>query len=524
MGRLLDRVSYRLAINLLLIILLSATGAWARPTTPEEAKNVVTNWLGLEARPLDAAMSPQVKEVRSFPGPDGATAYYVVFLQPRGLVIVAGDDLVEPIIGFLPAKKNYNPSQRNPLGALVSNDVSGRVLHARKEDAASLERGQPLASDNPMSQARRKWAQLAKPSISKGMEGYGQLWVSIVRVAPLIQTKWNQQTVCGLACYNYYTPPGVAGSADNYPSGCVATAMSQLMFYKEWPTQGVGTPSFTITVDGVSQTETLLGGDGAGGAYVWADMPAAPCSNSVPTTTQLEAIGALLHDAGAAVNMAYTADDSTATVTQSAAALTGTFQYSNAIGGHNSQWTNLESKRLKKMVLPNLDAQNPVIFGIWGKVDGGHAIVCDGYGYQAGTMYHHLNLGWGGDDNAWYNLPDISSGDCSFNTIFGCVYNVFETGSGEIISGRVVDDKGKAIKDAQVTATQTGGGSFTKTVSTDSKGIYALTKVPSASSYQVGVTKTGYTFPTKTASTGTSTTNSTPCGNVWNLNFRATAP
>jgi hypothetical protein len=176
------------------------------------------------------------------------------------------------------------------------------------------------------------------------------------------------------------------------------------------------------------------------------------------------------------------------------------------------------------MVLPNLDAQNPVIFGIWGKVDGGHAIVCDGYGYQAGTMYHHLNLGWGGDDNAWYNLPDISSGDCSFNTIFGCVYNVFETGSGEIISGRVLDSKGKAIKDAQVTATQTGGGSFTKTVSTDSKGIYALTKVPSASSYQVGVTKTGYTFPTKTASTGTSTTNSTPCGNVWNLNFRATAP
>lgn len=52
MDRSRSRVPGGLAVSLLVIILLLASGAWARPTTPEEAGNVVTNWLGLEARPL----------------------------------------------------------------------------------------------------------------------------------------------------------------------------------------------------------------------------------------------------------------------------------------------------------------------------------------------------------------------------------------------------------------------------------------------------------------------------------------
>jgi hypothetical protein len=523
MQKSLGRLWGKVTVFLLAIILLSVAGAWARPTTAAEAENVVSNWLGFEAQPLDAAMSGQVKEVRSYPGPDGATAYYVVFLQPRGLVIIPGDDLVEPIIGFLPEKTTYSPSKRNPLGALVSSDVVGRVVHARGMEAASLESGQPLAADDPMTQAQRKWAWLANPAAAAEALEYGLPSVSSVRVVPLVKSRWNQKNVNGQACYNYYTPPFGAGNSSNYYSGCVATAMSQLMRYFQWPQTGVGTASYTIYIDGSPTSTNLRGGNGAGGVYAWADMPLVP---SAPTNAQRQAIGALLHDAGATVHMNY-ADDGSASDTLSAAtAFTGPFKYSNARSACTGTTLNLPVANRNRMVLPNLHARNPVLFGITGTA-GGHAIVCDGYGYQSGTMYHHLNMGWAGSDDAWYNLPNIDSSP-PFTSVYKCVYNVYRNGTGEIIAGRVTDSSGRAVSGALVRATRSGS-SFARSDTTDAKGVYALARVPSASSYTVSVTKAGYTFANKGANTGTSVNGtwsspSTTCGNVWNLNFKATSP
>ena len=55
----------------------------------------------------------------------------MVYLNPAGFVIVSADDMVEPIIGFLP-EGQYDPSPDNPLGAMVSQDLPGRVLAARQ--------------------------------------------------------------------------------------------------------------------------------------------------------------------------------------------------------------------------------------------------------------------------------------------------------------------------------------------------------------------------------------------------------
>ena len=71
-------------------------------------------------------------------------------------------------------------------------------------------------------------------------------------------------------------------------------------------------------------------------------------------------------------------------------------------------------------------------------IEEGHEIVCDGYGYNGSTLYHHLNLGWSGVDTAWYNLPNIGT-PYDFNVVTSCTYNVYPSGTGEIISGRVMD-------------------------------------------------------------------------------------
>ena len=515
----LNRASVTLAFNLgvflLTVLLFSAGAAWAKPTTPKQAQTVVRNWLSLDAVPLGAPLGRQIKKVRTFNDDAGQPDYYVVYLNPSGLVFLSADDLVEPIIAFVSGATSYDPDPTNPLGALVSRDIPSRVLKARQVEAQSLEKG---AAPGPTHQvkARQKWASLLNPTTNEKAAGWYDS-IYDVWVAPLLQSRWNQKTVdntvSGPTCYNYYTP-------NNYDCGCVATAMAQLMRYWQYPINGIGVNSFTITVDGTSQTNTTLGGDGAGGPYVWGSMVLDPVNYSGLTTIQRQAIGALTYDAGLSVNMSYNSGGSGSELDKAVNAFTSTFDYSNAKNGKNSG-ANLPEADLYAMVNPNLNARYPVLFAIQGGSDG-HAIVCDGYGYNSLTIYHHLNVGWSGEDNAWYNLPAIPLGDVQYTSITGCVYNIYPSGSGEIIAGRVTDNNlpQKPISGATVTATGSGGP---YTTTTDVNGIYALAKVSSSTAFTVSATKAGYTFPSQSVTTGTSTDNSTTTGNLWGIDFVGSA-
>ncbi len=510
-------VPIKLVIALLAVILLSASGAWARPTTPGQAKGVVAKWVGLEAAPMGAALGRQIKEVQTFADESGNPAYYVVYLNPTGMVLVPADDLVEPIIGFLPGGI-YDPSPANPLGALVSRDIPGRVHQAREAETQALAKGGALAPQAKETEAQRKWAWLGNATEAPGQESEaGISLVSDMRVSPFIQSHWSQTTVddtsTGLACYNYFTPPYSAGSSENYYSGCVATAMAQVMRYWQYPAAPV-VGTFSITVDQHSQTATIRGGDGSGGNYDWGNMVLDP-SHAGANLTQREAIGALTFDAGISAKMSYSSSESGAYLSDAMTALINTFKYSNGkLGLSNS---NLPETNRNAMTNPNLHAKSPVIFGITAQ-QGGHAIVCDGYGYNASTMYHHLNMGWSGYDDAWYNLPDIGT-SYGFNSVPECLYNLYITGSGEIIAGRVTDKGGKPVRGAAVSASG-GGGSYSAT--TDDNGIYAIIKVPSNTSYSVSATKSGFTFNPQSVSTGSSQNSTINTGNVWGVDFAGT--
>jgi hypothetical protein len=131
-------------------------------------------------------------------------------------------------------------------------------------------------------------------------------------------------------------------------------------------------------------------------------------------------------------------------------------------------------------------------------------------------------MGWYGIDDAWYNLPNINCSPPTYNTVDETIYNVFISGSGEIISGRVTDDSsGDVISDATVTAVRSGGGTYQAV--TNSSGIYALAKVPSSSTYTITVTKSYYEFDDQIVTTGTSIHDAATSGNRWGINFSGTA-
>jgi hypothetical protein len=512
------RLSGRVAIGFLALLLLWISGAWANPTTSDQARTVVANWLYLAPHPLGQPLAQQVKDVRTFADASGPL-YYVVYLEPAGLVFVPADDLMEPIIGFAPEAKEIDPSPENPLWVLVNRDIPARVLYVRQMQGQARVTGTKFAAPAPMQKAQSKWTALAQgqslqPAGPDGMTTNPEY----VCVTPLVQSKWSQDLVDDNTpgsphCYDYYTNWG----GIYYPCGCVATAMAQVMRKHQYPTAGVNPVSFPITYSGISISEPLLGGTLPGGAYNWGLMELDPKKNGV-SLSQCQAIGALTHDAGAAVNMDYAVGGSGAFSVDATKALTNVFMFANAKLAINSPYS-IPGTQLFNMVNSSLDAGFPVIFGIMGAV-GGHEIVGDGYGNHWGTWYHHLNMGWANNQDAWYNLPYADTSPGPFNIFDECIYNIFPSGTGEIISGRVTNSCGLPVP-AGVTVTASGPGN-PPAATTSNSGIYAFPKLQPNSTYTIHVNGTGYTDQTVT--TGQSVDGHITCGNVWGVNFVANRP
>lgn len=446
-------------------------------------------------------------KVQTFTDDSGEPIYYIVNLQSGGFVIVSANDLIEPIIGFAD-DGIFDPSPDNPLGALVTGDLKSRTTRIR-----GTFRLQTIAKKQTFSGPQNKWSYFISlgESSDSGFGIMGLTSISDIRVAPLMQSKWAQ-TTCGtnpaLACYNYFTP-------EQYRSGCVATAMAQLMRYHQYPDAPIGVHNFTIKVDGSSRTVSTLGGDGFGGTYDWSRMILAPDSSA--TEAQRQAIGALCYDAAISVNTNFGSYSSDTDTYMAKDALTNTFMYGNAVGGYNSDKD--IGPGLIGMINPNLDAKKPVILGVKGA--NGHAVVCDGYGYNFSTLYHHLNMGWAGSYDAWYNLPDVDLAE-AYSSVHKCIYNIHiaKAGDGEMLSGRVLDHNADAIAGAVVYA-EPLGQAYLITADCDDKGIYAFDSLDSNTTYTIWPSVDGYVFSDRNVTTGTSLDDAATSGNVWGVDFVA---
>jgi hypothetical protein len=480
------RINSHFPFVFVLVVLLLSGSLWGRPTTADEAGMVVAGWLKVNARPLGTVLGREVMNVETFTDDNGNPAYYVVYLEPAGFVVVSADDLVEPIIAFA-NDGVFEPSAENPLGALVTRDIKGRIAGIRNTISLQTE---------GTVWARGKWRHFI--DVAGTVE------------KPFVKSKWGQTTTCGKISFNYYTPA-------NYPCGCTATAMAQVMRYHEHPNgrASVGSKRFEIKVDDNPQYAYTRGGDGDGGPYQWSLMELDPNCNT--TRVQREAIGALCYDASVAAKTEFADDASSSNLRDARTALLGTFMYSNAVRGREEERT-FGREALNDMVNTNLDAGYPVILGIIkDDTEAGHAVVADGYGYDFSTLYHHINMGWDGRDDIWYNLPEIDySASDYYNVIHGCIYNIYTYGSGEIISGRITDLSRQPVSGATVIARGWGGP---YTAVTDDRGVYALVKVNAHSTYTLSVIKPGYGFTTQEVTTGRSGDVQNVSGNKWGVNF-----
>lgn len=483
------------AAALFLALGLAGT-ADAAPVTPGQASAAAAGWLRLSGqRPLAAPLRPLApRPALALTDGSGRTVGFAHPLVAGGYVVTSADTDIEPVIAFS-ANGVYDDTPQNPLHSILAYDLAQRAADAKRPGHARM-----------AAAAAEKWRAYLGDTDSLNdapapLSNNGQMLLGDLRVAPLLNSQWNQVDGEDL-CFTRFTP-------NHYPSGCVPTAWGQIMRYHGWPTNGIGTRTHTIKVDGAQQTATTRGGDGGGGPYRWARMPRRASPNL--GASQNEAIGALVSDIGIAVstNVAglYTEYELGGTGAYMPPAVlggifgfAGVFRYDSGVDLGNA-------------IAPSLDARLPVALSIRGS-SGGHAVVCDGYGYQDSTLYHHLNMGWGGSEDAWYALPNVQASSYSFTNVFYTYGNIHPTVAGEIVSGRVLAG-GKPVSRATVTLSSSLGN---RTAVTDGEGIFAFTGVAPDLSFGLSAQKTGYTFPSPaTHFTDNSVNFSTQCGNAGNL-------
>lgn len=289
-----------------------------------------------------------------------------------------------------------------------------------------------------------------------------------VRVGPLLTTHWGQGSVGSALCYNYHTPL-------NRVCGCTATSLAQIMYYHRYPTERILPGEYLYdTIDDFGKWFVFQDGTGGmtntttgvytefnppyGGPYEWNKMVDSPTGSTLVESRS--AIGQLTRDAGLAVFSHYFSNGSTSGYTDAvASSIILNLHYADAV-----RTTGFDANKL----IANLDAGLPVEICLTSSTS--HSAVVDGYGYHDGKLYIHLNYGYGGSSDGWYD----STTNVNDKTIRDMNANIFPPTRGarhsSVISGRVLDESGNPVANVTVTA----AGTTNVTTTSNANGIYAF--------------------------------------------------
>lgn len=424
---------------------------------------------------------------------DGAKIH-IVRTEGGGFLAMGADDLVDPVIAFSPTGATLSRDERSPLRAMLRADLALRARAAVRASGAKSGRALlgAASSASQRTESQRRWDRLLGTSAGVSLlkaqadSSPGPLEaLPDVRVDPLVGTRWGQENNSmylnmGEPCFNYYTP-------SNYPCGCVATAMAQIMRHHHYPAYGsvvtkeCGLESCDSEGFGKERFTTI------GGRYDYGLMPLVPeVDEDLPwyeggaTEEQREAIGKLTYDCGVAMQMLWRGAGSSSGGAAAGTVMQNLFQYKNAIV--NTCTANISDvDNRNRMIYPNLDAGMPVMLGIED-----HQVIADGYGYSDGMLYTHLNMGWADECDVWYALPDVrpTSGDYESSLVEAVIYNIFPVQSGEIVSGRVLSSDGFPIDGASVSIRDGANAAVISNVVTGVRGMFAFI-VPSGRNYEV---------------------------------------
>lgn len=311
--------------------------------------------------------------------------------EGEGFVIVAADDRVRPVLAY----SFHNNAMRGTVGPAMSWWLDGwqqQIDELRKEKDG---------------ERNKEWKQL--------LEGKG-IPQPLTVVDPMLTTQWGQDTP-----YNDSCPTRIEfGATTRALTGCVATAMAQVMKYWNYPERGTGTHTYnSVSFFGLGYTFGEQTANFGATTYDWGNMPDHLTVSS--PNVQKAAVATLMYHCGVASDMYYGSANYGGSGAQiinipylrEGNALNGMIKYL----GYSSSATGLE--RIKyddnawtALVRGELDASRPIIYSGFDQ-SFGHCFVCDGYDDE---NRYHFNWGWKGDGDGFFTLNNLICND-GMNTL-----------------------------------------------------------------------------------------------------------
>lgn len=349
--------------------LLVCVLAMADPISSKRALEIATSYLAKSGASRRAATQMSVQPFQT--DRQGNPLMYAVNNGGDGYVIVSGDDRMRQVLGY-------------------SNSGSLDLAHMPENMRFWL---QSLAADmqllidagyQPQAVDSRRAASAVKTEIKK----------------TILPCQWNQQEP-----YNDYCP--LEGD-DRTLTGCVATAMAQLLYYHKKVRQA------QIPEQPLQDTKAYKGDRGIevgvlkAEDYIidWNELIDNYTAKGVtPTDAQKKNVAKLMFFCGTTVEMDYDSGVSLAWDSNLASALINYFGFSKATrfvtrsSYTEQQWTDLIYNELKN--------DRPVLLGASDNT-GGHEFVIDGYN---GNELFHINWGWGGADDGYFALSVLNTNE-----------------------------------------------------------------------------------------------------------------
>lgn len=208
-------------------------------------------------------------------------------------------------------------------------------------------------------------------------------------IAPLLgETIWGQGEPFNNMC------PQIGN--ERAVTGCVATALSQIMYIHKYPTKGIGSHSYKTETEGLTVSANF-----GNTTYDWANM--IPNYNKSYTSAQADAVATLMFHAGVAADMDYTVDGSGAVSSIALVGLTNYFGYDKAINVLPKDF--LKEETTLQTIASDLQAGRPVYISGSTVNQEGHAFVCDG---MQSDGYLHINWGWNGMADGYFAISALA--------------------------------------------------------------------------------------------------------------------
>jgi len=213
----------------------------------------------------------------------------------------------------------------------------------------------------------------------------------IMSVEPLLSTTWSQ------GCYyNTMFPEEELGECGHLYTGCVATAMGQIMKYHNYPEHGTGSNGYN------DPNYDSVYADFENTYYNWTEM-------EDHLEDENEAVAELLYNCAISINSQFYSYGTGAFDISVRYALTEYFFYKPEA---EFLWRDNYPGNWKALLRDELSNDRPVLYGAETQNAEGHTIVCDGF---QDTSFFHFNWGWNGSYNGYYYLDTLIVGDYNFN-------------------------------------------------------------------------------------------------------------